>query len=39
MDYPFANRLFPDSLDVFEHARRFDTSVVVSDGYVVFQPL
>jgi hypothetical protein len=39
IDYPFANRLFPNSLDVVEHARRFGEPVIVSDGDVVFQPL
>jgi len=39
IDYPFANRLFPDSLDVIEHARRLGEPVIVSDGDVVFQPL
>jgi len=39
IDYPFANRLFPNSLDVVEYARRFGESVIVSDGDVVFQPL
>jgi hypothetical protein len=39
IDYPFANRLFPNSLDVIEHARGFGEPVIVSDGDVVFQPL
>jgi hypothetical protein len=39
IDYPFANRLFPNSLDAVEHARRFGEPVIVSDGDVVFQPL
>ena len=39
IDYPFANRLFPNSLDVVEHARRLGEPVIVSDGDVVFQPL
>ena len=39
IDYPFANRLFPNSLDVVEHAGRFGEPVIVSDGDVVFQPL
>jgi FMN phosphatase YigB (HAD superfamily) len=39
IDYPFANRLFPNSLDVVEQARRFGEPVILSDGDVVFQPL
>jgi FMN phosphatase YigB (HAD superfamily) len=39
IDYPFANRLFPNALDAVEHARRFGDPVIVSDGDVVFQPL
>jgi len=39
IDYPFANRLFPNSLDVIEQTRRFGEPVIVSDGDVVFQPL
>ena len=39
IDYPFANRLFPNSLDVIEHTRRLGEPVIVSDGDVVFQPL
>src|ERR1700745_2830383 len=39
IDYPFADRLFPKSLDVVDHARRFSEPVIVSDGDVVFQPL
>ncbi len=39
VDYPFAQRLFPGSLDAVEHARRFGEPVIVSDGDVVFQPL
>ncbi|PYR95563.1 MAG: haloacid dehalogenase [Acidobacteria bacterium] len=38
VNYPFANRLFPESLDVVEHARRWGPAVIVSDGDVVFQP-
>jgi FMN phosphatase YigB (HAD superfamily) len=36
--YPFANRLYPGSLDAVEHAARFGTTVILSDGDVVFQP-
>jgi hypothetical protein len=38
VDYPFANRLFPNSLDVIEHTTRFGPAVILSDGDVVFQP-
>lgn len=38
INYPFANRLFPESLDVVEHARQWGPTVIVSDGDVVFQP-
>ena len=39
IDYPFASRLFPNSLDVLEHVGRLGQTVIVSDGDVVFQPL
>jgi len=39
VNYPFANRLFPGSLDAVEHARRLGRPVILSDGDVVFQPL
>lgn len=38
VNYPFANRLFPESLDVVEHARQWGPAVILSDGDVVFQP-
>jgi FMN phosphatase YigB (HAD superfamily) len=38
LDYPFANRLYPGSLDVLEHLRRKGPTVILSDGDVVFQP-
>ncbi len=38
VDYPFANRLYPGSLDVIEHLSAFGTTVILSDGDVVFQP-
>ena len=38
LDYPFANRLFPNSLDVIEHLRRWGPTVILTDGDVVFQP-
>src|SRR6266700_4434316 len=36
--YPFANRLYPNSLDVIEHVRQWGTPAILSDGDVVFQP-
>ncbi len=38
LDYPFANRLFPASLDVIEQFRSWGPTVILSDGDVVFQP-
>lgn len=38
IDYPFANRLFPQSLDVIDRARTWGPVAVLSDGDVVFQP-
>ena len=39
INYPFANRLYPGSLEAVEHARQFGRPVILSDGDVVFQPL
>jgi FMN phosphatase YigB (HAD superfamily) len=39
VNYPFANRLYPRSLDVVERCREWGTAVILSDGDVVFQPL
>jgi FMN phosphatase YigB (HAD superfamily) len=38
VDYPFANRLYPGSLDALEHVRVWGPTVIMSDGDVVFQP-
>ena len=38
IDYPFANRLFPHSLEVVERVKRWGQAVILSDGDVVFQP-
>jgi len=38
VNYPFANRLFPESLDVIEHLGAWGPTVILSDGDVVFQP-
>jgi hypothetical protein len=36
--YHFANRLFPGSLDAIEHFNTMGTTVILTDGDVVFQP-
>jgi FMN phosphatase YigB (HAD superfamily) len=38
VNYPFANRLYPESLDVLEHLAVWGPTVILSDGDVVFQP-
>lgn len=38
VNYPFANRLYPESLDAVEYARRMGRAAILSDGDVVFQP-
>ena len=38
VNYPFANRLYPQSLDAVDHARQMGQAVILSDGDVVFQP-
>ena len=38
VDYPFANRLYPASLDLLERFRSWAPTVILSDGDVVFQP-
>jgi len=38
VNYPFANRLYPQSLDALDALRRFGPTVILSDGDVVFQP-
>ncbi len=38
IEYHFANRLFPNSLDVLEHVAQWGQPVILSDGDVVFQP-
>src|SRR5213596_1609709 len=37
-NYPFANRLYPGSLDAIEHLQRWGPVVILTDGDVVFQP-
>lgn len=38
VNYPFANRLFPNSLDVVDRFKAWGPTVILSDGDVVFQP-
>ena len=38
VDYPFANRLYPEALDVLAQFRKWGRAVILSDGDVVFQP-
>ncbi|MBX3325025.1 MAG: HAD family hydrolase [Nitrospira sp.] len=38
VNYPFADRLYPDALDVVEQCQKWGTPVILSDGDVVFQP-
>jgi FMN phosphatase YigB (HAD superfamily) len=39
INYPFAERLFPDALKVIEYVQQLGPAVILSDGDVVFQPL
>jgi len=39
INYPFAERLYPESLATVEYAKRLGRAVILSDGDVVFQPL
>ena len=38
INYPFANRLFPNSLDAVEHVKQWGTAAILSDGDAAFQP-
>ena len=38
VDYPFAERLYPDALDAVKHVQQWGTIVILSDGDAVFQP-
>src|SRR5215472_11434236 len=39
INYPFAERLFPDAVKVIQHVQQWGPAIIVSDGDVVFQPL
>jgi FMN phosphatase YigB (HAD superfamily) len=38
INYPFANRLYPGSIDAIDHLKAMGPTVILSDGDVVFQP-
>ena len=38
VNYPFANRLYPNALDAIDHVKPWGPVVILSDGDVVFQP-
>jgi len=38
LDYPFADRLFPDATEVIRRLDAWGPTIIVSDGDVVFQP-
>jgi len=38
LEYPFTESLYPQALQVIDHLRRQGTTVILSDGDVVFQP-
>ncbi len=38
IEYPFANRLYPGSIDAIEHVQEWGPAVILSDGDAVFQP-
>ena len=38
VNYPFANRLFPNSLDAIAHVKKWGRAALLTDGDVVFQP-
>ena len=39
INYPFAHRLYPESLAAVEYVQQLGRAVILSDGDVVFQPL
>lgn len=38
VNYPFANRLLPNSIDAINHVSQWGQAVILSDGDAVFQP-
>ena len=39
INYPFAERLFPDAIKIIEYVQQWGPAIILSDGDVVFQPL
>jgi FMN phosphatase YigB (HAD superfamily) len=39
VNYPFRDRLYPGALDVIRHLSQWGSTVILTDGDVVFQPL
>src|SRR4051812_17199083 len=39
LNYPFAERIYSNAIEVIHHASQWGRSVILSDGDVVFQPL
>ena len=38
LDYPFADRLYPQALDAVKHVRQWGSPAILSDGDAIFQP-
>lgn len=38
LDYPFADRLYPDAMNVLKHLAPWGPTVILTDGDVIFQP-
>src|ERR1043166_6474120 len=38
INYAFAERLFPDALEVIKHVQQWGPAIILSDGGVVFHP-
>jgi FMN phosphatase YigB (HAD superfamily) len=38
VDYPFAERLYPQAFEAIRHVRQWGPTVILSDGDAVFQP-
>jgi FMN phosphatase YigB (HAD superfamily) len=38
LDYPFADRVYPQAFELIKHLNRWGKTVIVSDGDIVFQP-